>query len=75
MNKHVMLNDNTVLCGTVRGRNCVCLREPGHWGIHMFRDENGKPYLLHIGFCEISFEVTEVVAEKAMTDKHWTWSE
>lgn len=75
MNRHVTLNDNEVLCGSVRGYDCICLRQPGHWGPHIFKEVTNRYRVLQVAFCQISFEIPEAVADKAMADKDWTWSE
>jgi hypothetical protein len=75
MNKIVALRSDVLVCGVVVGHNCICLREPGHCGSHVFRDETGTSHLLQTGFCEISFEIPEPVARKAIGDITWTWAE
>ncbi len=75
MNKHIKLHNDALVCGTITGHDCICLREPGHWGIHMFRGEAGEYRVLQVGFYQISFEIPEPIAKIAMKDKDWTWSE
>lgn len=75
MNQHVTLRNDVLVCGMVAGHDCTCLREPGHWGVHMFMDEDSEYNVLQVGFYQISFKIPKAIAEIAMNDKHWTWSE
>ena len=75
MNSLVALKGDMILCGSVRGHDCICLRPSNHFGSHVFKDKTGKHYLLQTGFGEISFEIARPIAEKAIMDKYWTWSE
>lgn len=76
MNQHIESREGVLVCGSLEGiASRICLREAGHSGPHVIHEPEMGYFLLQTVCMPISFQIPETIAQLALCDKDWTWSE